>query len=223
MPEIIDDLKYNGLMILRDPAAFSYNQDSVLLANAVKAAPNERVLDMCAGGCIVSILAAAKTGAHFTAAELQPALCDMARRSVELNSQQEQIDIVNADIRSLHETLGHGKFDAAACNPPYFQGGTKSVDSARRLSTHQEECTVMDVAACARRMLKNGGRFYMVYPAARLAEAICALSGAGVEVKRLTPVCSKRGRPPYLFLYECKKGARVGLTIQTPVILEESE
>lgn len=223
MDEYTDDLQYEGLVILRGSEGFSYNQDSVLLANFVRAKPSERVLDMCSGGGIIAILAAKKTGAHFTAAEISPALTDMARRSAALNSQQDDIDFISADIRSLYELTGYETFDAAVCNPPYYPGGTLSPDSLKRIATHQGDCTVSDVALAASRMLKFGGRFYMCYPAAELCPAFCALSAQGVEPKKLAPVCARRGSLPYLFLIECKKGAKPGLTLLSPIVLEEEK
>ncbi|MEG1547365.1 MAG: methyltransferase [Clostridia bacterium] len=219
--EIWDDLQCKGLGIIRNARGFAYGQDAVLLANYLCAKKSEAVLDMCAGGGIIAILAAAKTGASFVGVELQAELCDMARRSVERNAQADSVEIINGDIRTLHKTLGYGVFDAACCNPPYYPGGTVSQNTVKRLSIHQDECTMADVAQCAARMLKNGGRFYMVYPVSRMAESFHALVQNGIQPKKLVLVRAKRNEAPYLFMTEAKKGAGAGLIMQDMITIEE--
>ena len=223
MQEYIDDLQYKGLVIIRSSEGLSYNADSVLLANFIRAKPGEKALDMCSGGGIIAVLASKKTGAHFTAAEISPVLADMARRSIALNSQESDISVINADIRELHRLLGYESFDLAVCNPPYYTGGTQSPDPLKRDATHQCSCTVRDVAQCASRMLRFGGRFYICYPASGLCSVFSALSRAALEPKKLLPVLAKHDSIPYLFLIECKKGGRPGLDILPSVILEDQK
>ena len=218
MALVFDDLQLDGLGAWRDTEGYAYGSDAVLLANAVKARPGERVLELCAGNGVVSILAARKTGARFLAVEWQEAACRLARRSAEDNRQQPEIEILCADLRNLHTLIPPGAFDAACCNPPYHAGGT---EGKHALSTHQGCCTLEDAAAAAARMLKNGGRFYLTYPAGGFAEACWTLTGQGLRPKRVTPVFGRRGKPPYLCLIECKKGAAPGLAWGEPIILKE--
>jgi len=77
------------------------------------------------------------------------------------------------------------------------------------ISTHQQSCTVDDVAKCAKLMLKNGGRLWICYPAAGVAEAFAALHNNGMEPKRIQLASGKKS--PYLALIEAKKGAKPGL------------
>lgn len=219
--EVVEDLGFQNLRIIRDTRGFTYGTDAVLLANFVRAKSGERFLDLGAGTGILSILINGKTGACFDAVELNESMCDMARRSVALNAQQASIRVLCADLRTLIAKPGFENFDAAVSNPPYFAGGTKSADTQRRMSTHQEECTVYDVAACAKRLVKNGGNFFMVYPASLLAQACHALGENRFEVKRAQLVFTKRGAAPHVVLLEAKKGGRAGMVWETPILLHE--
>ena len=71
-------------------------------------------------------------------------------------------------------------------------------------------------------MLRGGGRFCAVFPADRLADIFSAMKENGIEPKRLWTGSSKREKPPYIVLVEGKKGASVGLDIETVVIHDEN-
>ena len=217
--EVIEDLQYSGLKIIRDTRGFTYGTDSVLLANFMRAKEREKVLDLGAGTGILSILVNGKTKALVTAVEIDENMCHMLRRSVKMNGQEEGIQVICADLRDLKTALNAGGFDAAVCNPPYFAAGTKSESDQRRASTHQDTCTVYDIAACAKRLLKNGGRLNLVYPAALLIEAIHALRENHIEPKRIQMVFTRRGTPPHVALIEAKKGGRTGLIWEEPIFL----
>ena len=219
--EVVEDLGFQNLKIIRDMRGFTYGTDAVLLASFVRAKSNETLLDLGAGTGILSILINAKTGARFEAVELDEGMCDMAKRSVELNGQQAAIRINHADLRTLAAKPGFENFHAAVSNPPYFTGGTKSADIKRCMSTHQEECTVYDVAACANRLVKNGGRLFMVYPASLFAQACHALGENRFAVKRAKLVFTKRGAAPHVVLLEAKKGGRASMVWETPLLLND--
>lgn len=203
-----EDLQEAGLGIYVEKPGFSYGSDAVALAAFVRAGPKDRFLDLGCGTGILSILLHARTGAHFTAVDIQPALCALARRSVTQNGQQAGVAVLEADIRSLPKTLGYESFDGAVCNPPYFVDGTRSTDVSRRLSRHQESCSMTDLARCASRMLKNGGHLYLCYPAALFALCCTALVENGLEPKRIKPVPADFSG---ILLIEAKKGGKPGI------------
>ena len=160
----------------------------------------------------MAILVNGKTGARFTAVEIQPSACQRREESIALNGQGGDITVLHADIRRLGELLPAGSFDGAVCNPPYFSGGTRSENPAVALCVHQDECGIYDVARCAGRLLKNGGRLWLCYPASRLAECFHAMVESRLQPKRLRLIDGKNG--PYLALMECVKGGKTGLIIE---------
>lgn len=213
----------DGLTIMRTPA-FNYGNDAVELSRLFKAHRDARAVDLCAGGGILALLCAYRTGARFTAVELQEELCHALRTSASLNERllSHTIDVINADIRALEDILPASSFDAAICNPPYYdKGGSPSFNAVRDASRRQEECTVQDVAAAAARLLKTGGNLFISYPAPRLAEAVCALCSVGLEPKHMRFLRGTASKPPYLVLIQAKKGARVGAIISEKVLCND--
>jgi len=205
--ETLDDLQLNGLRILRKSACFAYGNDAVLLSDFVHARRGEHLLDIGTGTGILALLVHAKTGARFTAVDIQSDLVDMAARSVKLNGLENEIEMLCADARTLHECLGYERFDGIVCNPPYHSEGTKSLNATRRLSTHDETLSIEGLALCAKRLLKNGGKLFVCYPATGVARFFAALTNEGVTPKRMRTV----NNPPYLVLVEAVKGAKHGI------------
>ena len=214
MRRAVEDLQYHNLRIVVDKDGFSYGRDAVLLANFVRAGREERALDMGTGTGILAILVNGKTGARVTAVEIQPEAAALAAESVKLNG-QDGVQVMTGDVREIHTTLGKECFDLAVCNPPYYRGGTASPDPARRQCTSQETLTMEDAAQSASRMLKNGGRFYLCYPAEGFAALCAALIQNGIQPKRVQ--LAYGGNRPYLALVEGKKGGREGLVWELPI------
>ncbi|MBR3381494.1 MAG: methyltransferase [Clostridia bacterium] len=220
--ERYEDLQYKGLGIIQSEKGFRFGTDSVLLASFARVSRKDRVIDLGSGTGVIAILLEGRTGAKLTALEIQPGQCDMAARSFEANGQD--VAVVEADMRTAHELLGRGVFDAAVCNPPYHsaEGGRisrKGEAGFEGAATHDLTCTFDEVAASAERLIKFGGRFFLCCPAERLAEAFRALSAVRLEPKRMRLVCAREDKPPYLALIEAKKGAAPGLIVEKQLVI----
>ena len=76
-----------------------------------------------------------------------------------------------------------------------------------------------DFCACANRILKHGGYFYVVYRPDRLIDLICALRDNNLEPKRVAFIHSNTGSAPSLALIQAKKGGKSGFTIESPIYI----
>ena len=220
--ERVDDLQRNGYRIIQRTDGFCFGMDAVLLSGFAMVKKGERTLDLGTGTGIIPILLEAKTeGEHFFALEIQREVADMARRSVSLNGLEEKIQIVEGDIREASQIFGAASFDVVTSNPPYMNDahGLKNPDLPKAIARHEVLCTLDDVVREASRVLKIGGRFYMVHRPHRLAEIITVLRGYKLEPKRMKMVHPFADRDANMVLIEAVKGGGVFLKMEAPVIV----
>lgn len=220
--ERLDELHRNGYFIIQDPKRFCFGMDAVLLSGFAKAKKGERALDLGTGTGIIPILMEAKTeGEDFTALEIQPESADMARRSVLYNHLEEKIKIVTGDIKDASRLFGASSFDIITTNPPYMIGehGLSSASEARAIARHEVLCTLEDILRESAKLLRPGGRFYMVHRPFRLAEIMSRMVEYKIEPKRMQLVYPYVDKEPNMVLIEGLRGGKSRLTVEKPLIV----
>lgn len=220
--ERLDDLNRNGYKIIQNPEKFCFGMDAVLLSGFAKVKTGENALDLGTGTGIIPILLEAKTdGKHFTGLEIQEESADMARRSVSYNHLEETISIVQGDIKEADRLFALASFDVITSNPPYMTGnhGLVNPQIPKAIARHEVLCTFDDVARQAARLLKPGGRFYLVHRPFRLAELIVTLSKYHLEPKRMKLVYPFADKEPNMVLIEAIRGAKPRITVESPLIV----
>ncbi|MBR5267316.1 MAG: tRNA1(Val) (adenine(37)-N6)-methyltransferase [Lachnospiraceae bacterium] len=220
--ERVDDLQRNGLKIIQKTDGFCFGMDAVLLSGFANVKRGEKVLDMGTGTGIIPLLLSAKTqGEHFTALEIQKEIAEMAARSVAMNHLEEKIEIVNGDIKEASRIFGGASFDVVTTNPPYMNDahGLKNPTEVKAISRHEVLCTLEDVVREGAKVLKSGGRMYMVHRPHRLIEIISAMKQYKMEPKRMCMVHPFKDKEANMVLIEAVKGGGSWLKMEAPIIV----
>lgn len=220
--ERIDDLQRNHYGIIQRKGAFCFGMDAVLLSGFAAVKKGERVLDLGTGTGIIPILLTAKTeGEHFVGLEIQEESADMARRSVRYNHLEDKVDIVTGDIVEASRLFALASFDVVTSNPPYMNDahGLKNPADAKAIARHEVRCTLDDVVREGTRVLKPGGRFFMVHRPRRLIEIIQTMKQYGLEPKRMKFVHPYVEREANMVLIEAVRGGGALLKVEPPVIV----
>lgn len=216
--ERLDDLEIDNLMIIQKQSGYRFSTDSVLLANFIKAKTSDKYVDLCSGSGVVAILASYKNKLKSSfAVEVQPQLADMAIRSIAYNGLE--IEVVCDDLKNATDIFGYEKIDIISVNPPYNTQGITSEENEIAIATHEIMTNLETIASVSGKILKYGGKFYMVHRADRLVDIFYQLRKNNLEPKVLRVVYPKRDKEPNLVLVEAKKGAKMGLKILEPLIL----
>lgn len=201
----------------------TFGSDAILLANFSTAYSVKKLCDLCAGCGIVSIIwAAGDKERRIDAVEIQAEAIHLIEKAIHINKFS-NIRPVMADLKTLGAEF-NSSYDLVACNPPYKEAGTGAVSksAAAMIARHETFCTLSDIVTVSSRILKNGGRLCMCHRPERLADLICLMREAKVESKRLRFVQQRADTKPWLVLIEGKKGAKPGLIMEPPLIVEGS-
>lgn len=220
--ERIDDLNRNGYKIIQSKDKFCFGMDAVLLSGFAVVKEGERVLDLGTGTGIIPILLEAKTeGKYFCGLEIQEESVDMAQRSVCLNNLQEKIDIVAGDIKVASKVFGGATFDVVTSNPPYMNDnhGLKNPELPKAIARHEVLCSLEDVIREGAKILKPGGRFYMVHRPHRLVEIINTFTKYKLEPKRIKMVHPYVDKEANMVLIEAVRGGKSMVKVEKPIIV----
>lgn len=221
--ERIDDLEFHNLKIIQNEKGFCFGMDSVLLSDFAKQIKNgAKVIDLGTGTGILPLLLSAKTKASkIVGIEIQQEVAEMATRSIELNSLQNKIEIINEDIKNLKEKFLPASFDVVVTNPPYKKMGTggKNEAEAKLISRHEITANLEDFIAIASYLLKDNGNFYMVHRPERMVDISIELRKYHLEPKEIKLVYPYVDKAPNLLLVKAVKNAKPFLKVLEPLYI----
>ncbi|RLQ91701.1 tRNA1(Val) (adenine(37)-N6)-methyltransferase [Falsibacillus albus] len=225
--ERLDYLLAEDLRIIQSPTVFSFSIDAVLLARFAQVPFRKgKIIDLCSGNGVIPLILSTKTKCPITAVEIQQRLSDMAERSVNYNQLDGQINVINGNIKDMPELLGHGKYEAITCNPPYFVTPSKEVINPNEhlaIARHEILCTLEDVIRVTSRLLKQGGKAAFVHRPGRLMDILTLMRQFRIEPKRLRFVYPKMGKEANTILIEGIKDGRPDLKILPPLYIHTDD
>ena len=223
---IYDDL-WPGTRFLPASAGFPLGTDSVLLSDFARGSGRiRRVADLGCGAGVLTVLLLQKFPASAAfGIEIQPEASDVCRENLKLNGLSDRAEIRCGDLRERGALPEAGSFDLIVSNPPYFAAGSgyTAPEEHRAAARDERFCTLHDVCRAAAYLCRWGGSFAVVHRPERLSELLCAMTGCGLEPKRLRLVCRDAGCAPGLALVEGRRGGRPGLTIEPALYLQNPD
>ncbi|QQK74254.1 GIY-YIG nuclease family protein [Salicibibacter cibarius] len=222
--ERVDYIYKNRLRIIQSTDTFPFSKDSVLLGQFASVAKTRgKMVDLCSGNGSIALVMATRSNVKITGVELQPRLCDMARRSAKLNGFKEQLAFIRGDIRRASEWLGTEAYDVVMCNPPYFQEKETNKQAAIATARHEGALSFDDVAWVSAKLIKYKGKAAFVYRPDRLTEVFNACERVQLAPKRLQFVHPKADKEANMVLVETIKGGKPGVKTLPPIVVYDRD
>ena len=206
--------------LLQSARGYRAGMDAALLAAACDAQPGERVLDLgCGPGAVMLAAAVRRPGAHFTGIEADPDALDLARANIDLNGLADRVEGLAGDVALPFSRLGLPRFDAALCNPPFFDDASALRGPAPEKS--RAWMATDGLAAWTGYLLKavrDGGTITLIHRADRLADLLAGLAPRCGSI-RIRPVQPRSASPASRVIVRAVRGGRAPLALLPPLVL----
>ncbi|MBP2099255.1 tRNA1(Val) (adenine(37)-N6)-methyltransferase [Enterococcus rivorum] len=225
--ERIDQLYADGIQIIQSKEVFSFSLDAVLLANFPNLPKSGKIVDLCAGNGAVGLFASQKTKAKIIQVELQSRLADMGKRSITLNKLENQVEMLELDLKEAATVIKPDSVDLVLCNPPYFKELPTSIKNPNpylAIARHEIHTSLEEVITVSAKLLKTNGRLAMVHRPDRFLDILHAMEQAKIAPKRIRFVYPKEGREANTLLIEgIKHGKKDGFKVLPPLFTYDED
>ena len=211
-----------NIKLIQKKNGLTFGTDAFLLASFIKAQKNAIAVELGGGTGIISLLCASreKLGKIYCL-EIQKDFADIIDRNAHLNSLDNKVSSLCADVRDIRSTDLGFDVDVVFSNPPYMKAdsGKRNESDEKYIARHEVCGDIGDFCACAKRLLKHGGFFYCVWRPDRLTDLICAMRENSLEPKEICFVHANTKSAPSMVLIKAKKGASSGAIVCEPLFL----
>ncbi len=205
---------------------FNFSLESILLPHFAKInSRTKRILDIGTNNGIIPLILSKKTQHHIDGVEIQTEACQIARKNMVLNHCEEQIAIVENDIKKYSQT--GKKYDLIICNPPFFPLSkefplTKKAPKAAN-ARHETLLTLDELLLSAKKLLDNKGYFVFCHRIDRLSEVLAKCEALRLVPKRLQFIHPYINRPAISFMLETRFQSTKGLIVEQPIIVHNTD
>ena len=210
-----DLFDYKNRYIYQDKDGFKFSLDSILIAEYPYVKDNLKILDMCSGNAAIPLIISTKTKSNIVAFEIQEEIAALAKKSVELNGLENQIEVINDDVNNIANYFNKEYFDIIVCNPPYFKNNSSihNKEKIKAIARHEIKINLEQIFKISFDYLKNNGILYMSHRADRLDEVINIATKYNLNVKELILVQTKNSDIS-MILVKCIKNSKNGIKIK---------
>jgi tRNA1(Val) A37 N6-methylase TrmN6 len=220
-------LGYKGLRIVQDTEMFNFSLDSVLLPNFISIpATTKNILDIGCGNAPIPLILSTKTEAKIIGVEVQKEVYELAKETIVLNKKEDQIEIINGDIKEVEERWDSCSFDVITCNPPFFkytENSNINKNQHKTIARHEVLLNVEQVLQISQRLLNNNGVFGMVHRPERMIEILELMRKYKIEPKKMQLVYPREDEEANVLLIEGRKNGKAGLKLLPPLYSHTEE
>ena len=212
-----DYLKYINKEIVQDDEIYKVNSDTTILGMSMDMLKGKNLLDIgCnTGGLLLyGISKGAKT---IYGVDLNEKALELAE--INLKKENCAFKLYHGDVRNLELE----KVDAIVCNPPFFEMNNVTPNENLRLAMFEESLPLNDLFDCFRRLMKDSGEVYMIYPADRFPELYAAALSHKMKIMKMRFVHDDKSEFALRVVLKLKVGPMTKVRVLKPIIIRNGE
>ncbi|HEY3799140.1 MAG TPA: methyltransferase [Caulobacteraceae bacterium] len=217
---VTHDRILGGRVTLRQPAkGYRAGMDAALLAAACDAGPGDRVLDLgCGVGAVMLAAATRRPGAVFVGLERDAAAMALALANIADNAMGERVSALAGDVAGAPPAE---RFDAALCNPPFFDDpGALRAPGPAKAGAWMADDGLQAWTSYLLGAVRDGGTITMIHRADRLADLL-ALLGEKCGSSQVRPIHPFADAPAGRVLVRAVRAGRAPLRLLPALVLHE--
>lgn len=213
----LDYIPKTNLYMKHVDNSYSFGIDPILLANFSKMKKNKTLIDIGAGGGILSLACLSYYNLKKVySIEIQKEKAKLLRENLKLNSLK-NIELINEDLNKTN--FKENFVDYIITNPPYYKKGAniKNKEEEFLISRQEIKMNLSDIFKFSNRTLKDRGKLFMIHKPERLVDIV--KESGNLKLKKIKFVQSKAFEKPVFILMEFVKNANDGLKFENPLII----
>ncbi len=228
MIELHELLGIEKLKIYQDSELNPFSIDSNLLAYFVTIKKGTtQILDLGCGNAPIPLYLTLRTNAHITGIEIQKSIYELGLKSVKINMKEDQITLINDDLKNINNYFKPKNFDVVVSNPPFFKVTDTShinPNEAKAIARHELLTNLDEIVKTSSSLLKDLGVFALVHRPERLSEIISTMIKYHIEPKRIRFVYPNESAESNMVLIEGVKCAKNGgLKVLKPLYIHPTQ
>ena len=190
--------------------------DSVLVAAAVQAKPNETILDVGAGNGVIGLCISARVPIKLTALEIQEDLVSLIEENALLNDKK--ITVIRNDIFQAEDPLKGQTFDHVVTNPPFYDSTGESRKNTEQALSYTANFDLKRWLEYCLKHLRAKGSFTMIHRPECLSAILPVLTKklGGIQI---IPIMSKVNTCAKRIIIRGFLGSAKPLTLCPPIIM----
>ena len=209
----LDYLYGTDIKIYQDDEMFKMNSDTRNLGDFLEFRKNDyTILDVgCNNGALLLYASLKKKAKVYYGVDINKKALVLAKENMEINGIY-NYSFYNQDFRELKIE----QVDYIVSNPPYFDGDHVSENMLKRQARFASFLPLEDLIKNSKRILKDRGSLFLVYPTFKLPQVIAILDKYKFGVVRLQFVYDENKEESMVFLLEARKSMKHYLKVSKP-------
>ena len=217
MQTTTDDFLGGKVRLIQDTNGYRATSDAILVASAVRAKPEESILDVgCGTGIILYCLNARVKHLKLTGIELQPDLYQLANQNAKLN--QCDVQLYCEDIFKTKSVLHGQQFHHVVSNPPFYTENLIRKHPQTATAYHQTVDLSKWISFCLKH-IRAKGTFTMIHRIEALPEILSILKDSSLGALEIFPIYSKQGQSAKRVIIRGILGSKKPFVLQEGLIM----
>lgn len=212
-----DYLKFTDFEIIQDERLFHVNSDTAALGMFLDNLKGESVLDIGTNNGALLLYASLKGASRFCGIDIIPEALEIAKKN--LSRYLDDFELIETRVQDFK----HEQFDAIICNPPFFEMNNPRVSEYYKKAMFEESLKIEELFDSYRRLIKDNGEVYMIYPADRLCTLLSAAEKSKFKAMKLRFIYDSKNEFASRVLVKFKRGKLTKTRVLKPVFIHDGE